>query len=497
MTVFLRYIFLAAPLLMLIACQPKQEGKWMQEKMAHLYAQPDTLHIAITLDTAVKHPINPGLLGFNTAFTYGSGVEHQPGFDTLLRAIGPKVLRFPGGTVANFYHPGGNGYGFVRREMGSIKAFSSLWQYQQKSTENILVPFAQMAKRQGSSVLFVANLVTGTPEEAIEVLDHFASQGVAVAGVELGNELYFRRYRQHFPDVGAYIATARNFAEVIRAKYPGIPLIVCAPGKMEDGMHGRQPAFFDEWNRQLAEENFYDAYTIHTYFDLKMCGESKGALRRFGCIYERLTTDIPVQIQELVRYMQGIYGKDRPLYITEWNLNPPGVWSNSFVHGAIVSYMLMGMATEPAIVAGAYHNLAAVSDNYALLFNDNGTPAITAAYRVFRDYQLLVRHRAERIGAQVEQQDGPSPYITVWQAEGGQKLWLWYVNPHGHPLSMEIPGISPSLAILRCHAAKNFLTGRRGDAAGKDGQLLQREYPLNVRNFAVPPFSWGIIVVEL
>jgi hypothetical protein len=478
-------------------CKEKSGEQIMEQKYAHLYAQADTLSLEITFDPQQGNILNPDLIGFNTAFTFGSGIENSKTFDSLLGTIGPQVLRFPGGTVANFYHPGDKGYGFVRKEMGSIKAFSSLWQYQQQITENIIVPFTQMAQQHKSAVLVVANLVTGTPEETLGMLAWFQKHGVAIAGVELGNELYFRRYRKQFPDVNTYIRTAKAYAEAISAAYPDIPLIVCAPSKMEDGVHGRQPAYFDEWNTRLAAEDFYDGYTIHTYFDLKVCNDFEGAIRRFGCIFDRLSTNIPNQLHELTRYFTNLYGSERQLYITEWNLNPPGVWSNSFVHGAVVSYMLMAMAADTTITAATYHNLAAASDNFAILFANDGNASPTAAYRVFEDYQFLHANKAIMVGANISSHHENQPYITAWEAPGGKKIWLWYVNPFGHSYNIQTAGPEIRSAKIRCHMAKNFLSGRRGDNMEKDGQLVQREYPLNVRNFAVPPFSWGIIELEI
>jgi len=457
--------------------------------------------LIISIHSAIGAPINDRLCGFSTAFTFGSGAETAKQFIPLLEDIGVGLLRFPGGTIANFYHPNQPGYGFVKKEMGTIRAFSGLWKYQQKAKENIKVPFTVLAKKIQAQVVVVANLVTGTPAETMSLLDYFEENGVDVAAVELGNELFFKRYRKQFPDAAAYISACREFAGPIREKYPEIQILVCAPGKMEDGSEGRQPPFFSKWNEQLAREDFYQGYVVHAYFDLKNCKAQQGGERKngFACLYKQMMSGVAAQINQLTDEMQAYYGTKKSMWITEWNLNPPGYWSNTFAHGAVVSSMLMGMATGNKIAAATYHNLAAGNDNYALVESkqlSSGivelTPAI--AYQVFKQFNQIASNGAGRLDFSIDVQSAEIPGISVWGNEK-KKRWVWFVNQFGNKYVLSISGTAATKAKMQCVRGTTFMSGTK-DSPGNTGKLYVEEYPLNLSNLALPPFSWGIIELE-
>ena len=76
---------------------------------------PDTLSFEI--DTRKGRPLRQALYGFNSNMISGDYGYLDADFVALTKALAPKTLRFPGGTVGNFYHwePGG----FFENEMAS------------------------------------------------------------------------------------------------------------------------------------------------------------------------------------------------------------------------------------------------------------------------------------------------------------------------------------------------------------------------------------------
>ena len=76
---------------------------------------PDTLSLEI--DTRNGQPLRQALYGFNSNMMSGDYSYLDDDFVALTKALAPKTLRFPGGTVGNFYHwePGG----FFENEMAS------------------------------------------------------------------------------------------------------------------------------------------------------------------------------------------------------------------------------------------------------------------------------------------------------------------------------------------------------------------------------------------
>ena len=51
--------------------------------------------------------INPNLFGFCTSNSFTYVNTYETSFLSKVESISPKVLRFPGGTIGNFYHPKG------------------------------------------------------------------------------------------------------------------------------------------------------------------------------------------------------------------------------------------------------------------------------------------------------------------------------------------------------------------------------------------------------
>ena len=56
--------------------------------------------------------VNENIFGFATSNTFTYCDVTDTSFLNKVIAIQPKLLRFPGGAVGNFYHYGGKGYGF-------------------------------------------------------------------------------------------------------------------------------------------------------------------------------------------------------------------------------------------------------------------------------------------------------------------------------------------------------------------------------------------------
>ena len=67
--------------------------------------------------------VKKNIFGFATSntFTYCSITDTV--FSNKVRAINPQVLRFPGGTIGNFYHFGKLGYGFDFNEIDKYHSF--------------------------------------------------------------------------------------------------------------------------------------------------------------------------------------------------------------------------------------------------------------------------------------------------------------------------------------------------------------------------------------
>ena len=69
----------------------------------------------LEIDTKTTTPLRKELYGFNTNMISGDYGYLDTDFIALTNVLQPKTLRFPGGTVGNFYH--WKTAGFLENEM--------------------------------------------------------------------------------------------------------------------------------------------------------------------------------------------------------------------------------------------------------------------------------------------------------------------------------------------------------------------------------------------
>jgi hypothetical protein len=183
-----------------------------------------TTSLTITPDFTTIAPVNPNVFGVNIGFAFARELDKDSGFVQLLRAMHPVSLRFPGGTVANWYHPDLPVYGYKAKEL--LPSLGGLYALQTKRSENILYNFIRLCKEVNTSAVFCANLLTGTTEEVLFVIDELKKNNIPILGVELGNEYCLMSYRKQFPDAQTYIDRISTTALAIRNKYPDLKIAV-------------------------------------------------------------------------------------------------------------------------------------------------------------------------------------------------------------------------------------------------------------------------------
>lgn len=259
-------------------------------------------------------PRNKIMNGFNAAFTMNH--VDSPGFqDRLgeLTAATPNlVLRFPGGTIGNYYHVTGNGYGVVEAETTNAPD-SVVEQVDIDATKpaNYLAGMVSLAQSVNAKVVWVANLWTGTIAETLTALHAFDNAGVGIAGVELGNEWYLPRYQSAYPTHAEYITQAKAFRDAIKADFPGVPvaIIVVPSNEMKDLDSGNRNSIATTANNAIWALAWPDAYALHSYAPVKPAGTPYGSPEADAvCLAHRQA------LQDHVNTFS------KPVWLTEWNV---------------------------------------------------------------------------------------------------------------------------------------------------------------------------------
>lgn len=444
--------------------------------------------IVLTPNFSKSYPINEKWISFNTGFMFTAPIEKESEVKKIAQTIAPKNLRFPGGTVANYYHPDGKGYGFKAEDVKG--AFPEITNAMQLFDKNAIYHFADLCKMSSSNVVYVANLLTGTVEETIWAIDYFIAQKIPVVGIELGNEFYLQQYREAFPTVQTYISKAKTFAQVLKKRYPNIPLGVIAANATEPNPKNNYGKFQNEWNRTLGKESFYDFYIPHIYMNIENCEEqSQGDIGKlYLCASTLMSPELYQYHQVLLDHYKMFYG-NKKMWITEWNMDGSGNVSNSILHAAYVSEFLLGLLDasikHPEIDQAYFHNYGSggyvapiftyTNDQKSKFFNKVDKIAYNTTYYSFYYFRRLINQKALRIQEQVSYPTGVSVKDVVLKSfvSPDQKtLYVYFINKSNKAIPLKVNGTKERQNI------EGIMGNYPWSVAGVNG--LKNNYPQHI-----------------
>ncbi|MBI1911524.1 MAG: hypothetical protein HYS21_05945 [Deltaproteobacteria bacterium] len=294
-------------------------------------------NVDITIDMDSAKKVNPDLFGFQMAEFRNCDIS-DTAFRQYVTTLKPKVLRFPFGSWANFYHPDGMGYGFRDEELKRIEGtgtYATLERfnkfYKEKPADrNYINQFIELSKLTDSKVLVIANIATGTEEELLSMIRQMKQSGVNVVGVELGNELYLDSYANLVRNVDDYISKAERFASAVRKSYPDLKIAVtAAPARFDRKIGFLRASSYDNWNNSLAKKKFYDAYVVHSYKSVSNCEKESTLEGTFSCASGELMNYSNKDLQKVIDYYYCIFGKEKSVWLTEWNIELPIKFGNT------------------------------------------------------------------------------------------------------------------------------------------------------------------------
>ena len=343
--------------------------------------------------------VKENLFGFATSNTFTYCDVEDTSFLNKVVALQPKLLRFPGGAVGNFYHYGKLGYGFDFAEVDKYhngkfpKRVRGLENSRNKKNQqqDYIEDFIILAKKTNAKAVLVANLFVDNDDISlmIEKLQH---NNIEVVGVELGSELSNRSYFTKGYTIDEYILSAKSCSEKIKEKYPNLKTaIVVAPlGKRKGHRHNM-------WNEKLAKLDFYDAIIIHSYakvtkgedkYGQMISEESEGNNKTEAFdIYKNRAIDYLVnQYPKEVKQYESIFNK--PIWVTEWNLQMSKTTGNTLLQSLFVAHYLLELMSNPelsAIELTTYHNLGGRDFSGSIFRNNKEKIEIQSTY-----YPLLM-----------------------------------------------------------------------------------------------------------
>lgn len=478
-------------------------------------------------------PYPSGLFGFNTGSTFFSVHPDRPAETDAARSwldsLRPQVLRFPGGSDANYFHYPAPGYGYkIEEYRKTITDEPEEWDKRQLDVErsqnypngtSVITPFLQLVSNgnRQSTTLFVANLYTGNYAENKAALLALQAGGAIISGIELGNEMYLGFYRNQFPDAQTYLSRARDFALQFRADFPTLKIgAVAAPPRT---FQTSQVTFNQAWNAALAQENFYDAVIVHHYVNFDECGPADSGMPAWTCKRDSLFREATTMLPSILnRYHLLFPGKQ--IWMTEWNLSRrqfdfmDSQLTNLYYSTYLLEALSWSARNEKLADQFVYHNLLAKGE-FALLKakkhqNQDHSYTPMPAFKLFSMLGSLFDGKTQLLEGPplYEWQDGSAGNLVKsyqffrTMPDEKRKLVIAVVNAGETSKTL----LAPAVAVFQAEG-KPFTISKTGHIITYHGDSLKSGLPgynptlfqeAVFQNSAVVfPYSLSIIEIEL
>ncbi len=300
----------------------------------------------ITVDTSSARPLNQKVYGFNTNHTTSSNMYSSANVIEGTGQLRPGILRFPGGTVGNWYQWRTDdfwGYG------PTAPSFATRCEvYREQNRIYGWDGYVSLVRRYNMEPIIMVNILSQRPEDAAAWFDYMESIDFPVRYAELGNENMLQGQGSgsiyNLEEVSEYIRVTKLFAAAIRENHPEIKIGVNVCKRHRD------------WYDAIAEETYYDAVIDHQYVGYGVAEWNSTAVKTFlgG---EKIVSELA---------SEWINTFNKPIWITEWNQR---CWSDA-------TPFFAGSAAVAIYTASMYMRMLDYPDviEVACLHKDYGNP---------------------------------------------------------------------------------------------------------------------------
>ncbi|MBT3612123.1 MAG: hypothetical protein HN522_04190 [Flavobacteriales bacterium] len=348
----------------------------------------------LCIESVLAQNVKENIFGFATSNTFTYCDVTDTSFLNKAIAIKPKLLRFPGGAVGNFYHYGEKGYGFDFSEIDQYhdgkmpKRARGLdnSRIKKNQQQDYIEDFIILAKKTNAKAIIVANLFIDN-DDILLMIKKLIENNIEVVGVELGSELSNRSYFTKGYTIDEYVIAAKKCSDKINEKYPNLKTAIVAAPLVNKKNHRHSV-----WNDKLAKLNFYDAIIIHSYakvtkgndrYGQMISEENEGDNKTEAFeIYKNRAIDYLInQYPKEVNAYEGIFNK--PIWVTEWNLQISKTTGNTLLQSLFVAQYFLELLSNPdlsVIELATYHNLGGRDYGGSVFRNNKEVIEIQSTY---------------------------------------------------------------------------------------------------------------------
>ena len=422
--------------------------------------------------TGPVRTVTPTLLGLNGVNTTGPQWGDSS-FGSVLKRFAPGVIRYPGGTVANYWSwPDG---WFQPGEWPGEPA---------KAVNDTLPVFGTGLAAAGATPLFDLNTVTingaiGSDAENITMLDQqlqalrsAAGDGLPVKMVELGNELYQsgyigtgpdgQDYAKRFPSAADYATEMNAWISALHSAFPGVKVAAVATDANDvNGISPRRSS----WNASvLPLLKGEDAVTIHDNLRVFDASSSPATVLAYPYLH----------VQKLKTHELALFHSDQlPVWVTEFNLadqTQGHVFQGTWLHGMFVAAQALLYTGDPDITyAGLNATIGAASApifSSTQGFGSGGPATVRLALTAAGTTVSMIQAAFHRASAAQVLSFSPSPALgatgapallgQVLTTHGGPEMLL--ANLSAQPVTLDVSAILPGALTVTQVTAPSIAT---------------------------------------
>ena len=273
------------------------------------YTIPADPSVSLDVNTTKYHAFQNDLLSTNCHFTWASYTWDDENVKEVIYDKFPmENLRFPGGTVANFYNWQTDDFYDNEYSANNNTAYTG-----SQNDKTFGFPgYLDVTKTLGGSSTLLFNVFSDDKAISQARLQNRLDEGLDVKWIEMGNENYFSDQAYGFVDgdeptlngngdshnYDEYIKHTKDLAGWLKEIAPNVKVAV--------NTHDL------EWNTPIASESYYDACVMHNYIMNNSFMMNQFVATEYLTAYR--TT------QNRLNSYVDTFGGDEPLLMTEWGL---------------------------------------------------------------------------------------------------------------------------------------------------------------------------------
>lgn len=327
--------------------------------------------------SGTPRPLTPTFFGLNGNNTQEGLAWDRVDLGTALTSLRPGVLRYPGGTIGNYwdwragwFQPNGPWPGQTNGQGGQVIT----------PFDNSLTPYKVALQRSGAEALFMVNMLSidgrlatdadnaRLIQDQVQFLQSAATAGINVKRVELGNEFYLpgngaganaNDNTTRFPTAGDYARQANAWVTALRTAFPAVQIAAVGADAA-----GNNAARREGWNAEvLAGLTGANALTLHPYIQVQDATASPQSL--LSMPYARVQSLIATEFPQLASHGLGAW-------VTEFNMvdkTPDLTFAGTWAHGLFVGAYALLLAQNSTVTLVDLHN--AVGDAVAGVLFDS------------------------------------------------------------------------------------------------------------------------------